>query len=555
MGRNIPAKKFPYTQVMKQFSVIAMVISCCAPWSLPLAAQAFQDLSTTEDGSVLYFASPIRQKGTNQSFNSKIYRWDAASGVRVVAEVADPGESNGCTTANFYQLHRPQVSRDGSVLAYTGTRQGGPAGGSITHYCLATEPNQGVIQTPARTLKLDGTVAISPNGRYAITTPLAAVIDNFHVVTDLTSGVSTAVAGAFDGAAKHVTDEGTTIKKEQSAVILTDRTGGTRIVQTKFDVHDVIIDHSGSILVYVTSFSPTAPGRISIIDLTTGRETQVTGGFSPSNPSLTSDGSTLLFSDYSDGPQIFAMGIDRSNPHAITFGKNLVSDFVFSGNGLVAFAVTTDSRLTRLDVRSGVVTELASATPMVTAAYRAYRETTVAAVGSVIQLYGPGMASVQQVSFCGRQIAIAAGSGKFQVPWDLPDGVCQAIVASGSPFEHAFNLEVKQYDPSFVLGDSLLVHQNFKGLITQSSPAHSGEEMVTYMTGLGPVDGSGIVKPGFHCGFNGVPADVLYAGLAPQFVGFYQVNIRVPDLRTGSAFLNCGWDQSTQAYASVWVGF
>src|SRR5882724_8243591 len=92
---------------------------CC---SLPGVAQTFQNLSTTEDGSAVYFSSPIREKGTGQSFHSKIFRWDAAGGIRVIAESRDTGESDGCTTANFYQLQSPQVSSDGTVLVNTANR-------------------------------------------------------------------------------------------------------------------------------------------------------------------------------------------------------------------------------------------------------------------------------------------------------------------------------------------------------------------------------------------------------------------------------------------------
>ena len=59
-----------------------------------LAAQGFQDLVTNNDGSILYFASQARQIGSGQTFHSKIYRYDLAGGVRVVAEERDEGESD-----------------------------------------------------------------------------------------------------------------------------------------------------------------------------------------------------------------------------------------------------------------------------------------------------------------------------------------------------------------------------------------------------------------------------------------------------------------------------
>src|SRR5216684_7339549 len=115
----------------------------CVAWfcSLPGAAQTFQSLSTTEDGSAVYFSSPIREKGTGQSFHSKIFRWDPAGGIRVIAESRETGEYDGCTTANFYQLQSPQVSSDGTVLAYTASRPASSGG-----FCPVNEANQGVVQ-------------------------------------------------------------------------------------------------------------------------------------------------------------------------------------------------------------------------------------------------------------------------------------------------------------------------------------------------------------------------------------------------------------------------
>jgi len=48
----------------------------------------------------------------------------------------------------------------------------------------------------------------------------------------------------------------------------------------------------------------------------------------------------------------------------------------------------------------------------------------------------------------------------------------------------------------------------------------------------------------------------MYAGAAPGFTGFYQVNVTVPDLSPRSAALECGWDADALfAVTSVWVGY
>jgi uncharacterized protein (TIGR03437 family) len=104
---------------------------------------------------------------------------------------------------------------------------------------------------------------------------------------------------------------------------------------------------------------------------------------------------------------------------------------------------------------------------------------------------------------------------------------------------------------------AFLAHQNFAGAITSTAPAQPGEVIVVYMTGLGPVDPTGqLTMPGFTCSFDGVPGTLVYAGAAPGFTGFYQVNVTVPNLSPRSVSLGCGWPaESLSASTPVWIGY
>lgn len=528
----------------------------------PLVAQTFQGLSTNDDGSVLYFSSTVREKGFDQSFHSKIFRWDAAGGMRVMAEIRDTGETNGCTTSNFYKLQSPQVSSDGAVLSYTASRPE-----SSGRFCPANEANQAVIQRLGIETRLPGKGMISPNGRYAITSPMAAVINNFHIVTDLASSVSKIVAGAFSGSAKQITDDATVVTAEQSAVKLVDRNGETRIFETTSQVDELVIDHSGKTVVYGTHLAPAAGGgvqlgRIASIDVATGLETNVlTGLYSLSILTVTGDGASVVFtgSTFTSGSQSFIIGIRGGVPRPIP-ALGQAGANALSGNGLVAYSVTGPQGVIRIEMTSGAVTEVAPATPRVTEAYRVWPAdgnspgTTVAALGSLMEFRISG--GFGQITLCGRsvpnQFGSFTGGPRIQVPWDLPEGPCQATVQSNFRFEAPFELEVKQYDPQFEAG--LLLHDNFRA-VTSSSPAHPGDIIVAFMTGLGPVNENGMVKPGFICTFNGAPGDILYAGVAPGLDGQYQVNVRAPNnLHGSSAQVFCGWDLDTRAGTSLWLG-
>ncbi len=86
--------------------------------------------------------------------------------------------------------------------------------------------------------------------------------------------------------------------------------------------------------------------------------------------------------------------------------------------------------------------------------------------------------------------------------------------------------------------------------VTESNPAQPGEFLLIFCTGLGPVlpeVPSGNVAPGVDnptvdnptaglaltvslpmVNIGGIPAEVVFSGLAPGFVGLYQVNVEVP---------------------------
>jgi uncharacterized protein (TIGR03437 family) len=79
------------------------------------------------------------------------------------------------------------------------------------------------------------------------------------------------------------------------------------------------------------------------------------------------------------------------------------------------------------------------------------------------------------------------------------------------------------------------------GAFSNSRPVKVGEYISIYATGLGDVSnrpGAGAASPTSPLSYTlappevtigGVPAKVSYSGLAPGFVGLYQINVQVPD--------------------------
>jgi len=238
-------------------------------------------------------------------------------------------------------------------------------------------------------------------------------------------------------------------------------------------------------ILYLTDISPYHDGSLSIVDIGTGSETYLDCGLGCHSPGLTSDGSGLMYALGGSAGDLLALPGTR-----VTI-PDLVASATLSGDGRVAYVVTDNSRLLRVDATSGDITELAGSTAQITNAYllnvSPANPIYSATAGEVLALVGSG--DMQTADFCGHPSSRLAGSGnRFQVPFDAPDGDCQIIVRGVSPFENAISLSIVSLDPRF--SGNFILHQNFN-IITQSNPAQPGEDIVTYMTGLGRLNASG----------------------------------------------------------------
>jgi uncharacterized protein (TIGR03437 family) len=142
------------------------------------------------------------------------------------------------------------------------------------------------------------------------------------------------------------------------------------------------------------------------------------------------------------------------------------------------------------------------------------------------------------------------GQLNVQVPQGLNaylgQTVTLSVVLNGSPSMRTIQLTVASSDPAPFVMDftSMQAAASFAWgpktgqLVTPDNPATAGDIVALWTTGLGPVvnpvlDGSASGSADqttvlYAATIGGTNADVLYAGLAPGFVGLYQVNVRVP---------------------------
>jgi uncharacterized protein (TIGR03437 family) len=132
-----------------------------------------------------------------------------------------------------------------------------------------------------------------------------------------------------------------------------------------------------------------------------------------------------------------------------------------------------------------------------------------------------------------------------QVPWEV--GGASKITVQAVVNEVASNVVTAALASSapgifsdLISGTALVFHISDSSTVTPSNPAKTGEYLFFYGTGLGPVGNrppSGAPASGNPLSatlqtptvtIGGVPATVLFSGLAPGFVGLYQVNVQVP---------------------------
>ena len=159
----------------------------------------------------------------------------------------------------------------------------------------------------------------------------------------------------------------------------------------------------------------------------------------------------------------------------------------------------------------------------------------------------------------------------FQIPFEVTSSTATlTLTRSDDGAKQSVQLPMKPAHPGIYTasgdgkGAPIAVHAS-TGLVTAASPASRGEWLVLYANGLGPVNpsvASGAAPSGISVTVNpvsvsvgGIDAEVYYAGLAPGYVGLYQINFRVPPTAPAGAAipltLTVAGGQSNNAMLSI----
>ncbi|MCW5978923.1 MAG: hypothetical protein KIT09_12635 [Bryobacteraceae bacterium] len=150
--------------------------------------------------------------------------------------------------------------------------------------------------------------------------------------------------------------------------------------------------------------------------------------------------------------------------------------------------------------------------------------------------------------FAARMYSLATFAGQeqisFQVPFEVPiAGNVNVAVDNNGSRSATVSVPLRAGQAGIFLIDGVngaFLHPNFS-VVTATNPATRGEALAAFLTGLGAV--SPAVETGFPAPsqepfarttiapavtVGGLSAEVIYSGLAPGFIGLYQVNFVVP---------------------------
>jgi uncharacterized protein (TIGR03437 family) len=195
---------------------------------------------------------------------------------------------------------------------------------------------------------------------------------------------------------------------------------------------------------------------------------------------------------------------------------------------------------------------------------------TTVAPGSLISIFGSGLASglsvsnsvpvssklgdVDSVTIGGTAaplVFVSDGRINAQVPWAVSPGETSVVVNRAGVASSPMTVQVNQFAPAlfgFNLGSLQAIATNADGSIVgpanaipgiTSHPAAAGDTITLFATGLGPVDPpmADGTTPADASRRTANPVTVLigtvqggvdFAGLSPQFLGVYQLNVVVP---------------------------
>ena len=504
-----------------------------------------ENLATDNHGSILYFTTSLRQRGTTQSGTSKVFGL-SATGLQLIQQSSFQSLAPGSPIYTH-----PSVSGDDAVLAINWYPWY-----SCGSSCSLLETPGSFIRTLAGQTSYGGVARISANGRFAVLydipvgPPPAIPPPQLKAeLLDLLSGATTMLVAQPAGSGQVVADDGTVLVQNGSQAQLIGP-GGTVSITPAAPLVNVQLAADASRIVYDNYTA------IHVVDVRSGIDRQVALGYFPS---LAADGQRFSYLNpnpgkalsYNSVNQVWLGDAPSGAVAQLTNEPDGIVEQVITGDGRTVFGTTTTGRILSIDVASGTVTQLLDAAPpefvglsrpAVPGSYNLLAGTSDASTPVRI---GAIAVPVLGASLQPSEIAI-------QVPWEVqPDPSAAVVVWGKDPaWERVAGVGVVALSGIALTGG---IHQDWSGLINGANPARPGEVIHMYGTGWGSVNGTvassqptptdrlytittpcqwSAINEQFISGIGPAPVEypinVPFSGLAPGFVGVYQFDFQIP---------------------------
>jgi uncharacterized protein (TIGR03437 family) len=518
--------------------------------------QVFDELSTNQDGSVVYFTSTHRLKGTNAATQKRVYVQRTAAVPALLADIANPTYA-GATSAS------------GEVLAYVEQRPPLPPPANST--TPAPVPPLTHILARGADRTLDGEIVLSNDGRFGV-----LWLDTKVTTADLVE------TGAFTRSripfpvlrGRPLNSRGEVAGWEGNRIVVQSSTGTARFLPQETPDR-IYLEDSGRQIFYLTA----APGRVlRAIDRVT-LEDRFLQGWVRGEPAISQDGNIVVAlgpsADVNSPYQVIVFE-GRTQPYALTEFPTGADAVTISGNGRYAIATTSVGELVKVEIATFDRQTLITRSPELgTFAYgsrvtagsltylrgRGYRNapehgnSPLAGPLAGLELwFGPMRAALNTVQF--DQL-------RFQTPFELPEGEYPVrLYGTDSPFESTGTVRIGSPAPLLLACDNnalsltpsensivCALHEDRRTFVGPDSPARPNEVIRLLVLGLGPVDPAvptGVISPPTNprlrtpviCRYsNSVPfltpqglpqMEMFHASLVPGDWGLYFFDVRVP---------------------------
>ena len=513
----------------------------------------FSGLSSTADGSSLYFATTLRLRGSDEPRNGKVFvaAQDGVTLFRAREPAFPPADSPACTVGGFGDYLGTETSAGGVVaLSYQAHGAAGPC--SYPPYGLMTQ-----LVTAAGEIDLPGIVRLSAAGRYAIVyNQLSSRQPSPFTLAylDLQTGAQTPVptiALTFPQTVDLPFSRGRVIANDGTTLLGISDAGahyrgyllkpGVDPQPFPADGQPLIIDAAASKVFYRTETS------FYLLDLRTLQSTLLgTADQLVFYLAMTDDARRLLF--LGNG-QVHVLDTATLLDRALTSDPAYVTEAAISGDGKVIHAVTGNGRLLKINADDGTQIELIGHTP--------YLDVFPGPVtpGLTLTLTGSGLSdsvingTVPLNAWLGNVtmwigerkvpvVQLAPKSVSIIVPWDIQSDGGFIRIQAEAPGEHTpfyFPEVMPTLSAIQVPVAGAIARQDW--MQTYVGPINTGEIIHVFAIGFGPVfpevpQGAGApaaepfsrLTQSLTCS----NSEILYAGLAPYAVErVYQIDMRI----------------------------